>query len=68
MIETKKEYEYQRRFNRIPSVVVWQEPSINDNQIQNHESREVKQQSHSDTLQENNNNMSNCHTNAESHV
>ena len=68
MIETKKEYEYQRRFNRIPSVVVWHEPSINDNQIQNHESREVKQQSHSNTLQENNNNMSNCHTNEESHV
>ena len=48
MIETKKEYEYQRRFNRIPSVVIWHEPSINDYQIQNYESQdvEVKQKSH----------------------
>ena len=70
MIETKKEFEYQRRFNRIPSVVIWHEPSINDNQIQSYESQdiEVKQKSHSETLQEHNNNTSNCHKNAESHV
>ena len=69
MIETKQEYEYQRRFNRIPSVVVWHEPSVNDDQIKSCESQDthVKNKSHSKALHKNNN-MSNCHANAESHV
>ena len=69
MIETKKEYDYQRRFKRIPSVVVWQEPSINDDQIQNYDCQDMntKNNGQSEALQENNN-MSNCHKSAESHV
>ena len=68
MIETKKEYEYQRQFNRIPSVVIWHEPSVN-NEMSSNESEEIGERnlSHSPT-QENNNNLSNCQTKTEVHV
>lgn len=68
MIETKKEYEYQRQFNRIPSVVIWHEPSVN-NDVSSHESEDTREGnlSHSPS-HENNNNLSNCQTKTEVHV
>ena len=68
MIETKKEYEYQRQFNRIPSVVIWHEPSVN-NDMSSQESEDTRERnlSHS-PAQENNNNLFNCQTESKIHV